>query len=212
MPQISEDLVRRFKERLLVIDRTGAAELLTWPDGKPFTFEETEALLVPALERIGQGWEEGRVALSQVYMSGRLCEELMNSLQPSAPSSALARVAIATLEDHHLLGLRLVSSALRATGLELKNYGRQDLGELVQLACDDRVEILLVSVLMLRSALRVRELRAALDREGCCARLVVGGAPFRLDPQLWREVGAEATATSAAGAVAVVRRMLEEAR
>ena len=45
-----------------------------------------EKLVVPALERIGAGWEQGRVALSQVYMSGRICEELVDTLLIGASS------------------------------------------------------------------------------------------------------------------------------
>ena len=32
-------------------------------------------LVVPALEKIGLSWEQGRVSLSQVYMAGRICEK-----------------------------------------------------------------------------------------------------------------------------------------
>jgi len=34
--------------------------------------------------------------------------------------------------------------------------------------------------------------------------VIVGGAPFRFDPQLWKEIGADAMAYSAADAIAVI--------
>ena len=40
--------------------------------------EAVEQLVIPALEQIGTCWYEGSVALSQVYMSGRFCEELID--------------------------------------------------------------------------------------------------------------------------------------
>ena len=74
------------------------------------------------------------------------------------------------------------------------------------------VRILLVSTLMLPSALRVREVRRLLDEEGVSPKIVVGGAPFRFDPRLWKDVGADAMGAGAAEAVAIVRRLAEEVR
>ena len=42
-----------------------------------------DKVVVPALENIGQGWEEGRVSLSQVYMAGRICEGAMGEILPA---------------------------------------------------------------------------------------------------------------------------------
>ena len=36
-----------------------------------------ETLVAPALERIGRAWEEGDLALAQVYMASRLVERLV---------------------------------------------------------------------------------------------------------------------------------------
>jgi methanogenic corrinoid protein MtbC1 len=58
---------------------------------------------------------------------------------------------------------------------------------------------------MLPSALEVKAVRATLARRGHRVRIAVGGAPFLLDPELWREVGADAFGRSASDAVAIVR-------
>jgi len=171
-----------------------------------------ETVIAGTLERIGAGWEEGRVALSQVYMSGRLCEELMESILPPTGQRRIGqpKMAIACLEDHHSLGKRIVYSALRASGYELLDYGHGiEAGRLVELASHDDVEVLLVSVLMLRSALKVTELRAGLDAVSPGVRIVVGGAPFRFDSQLWTQVGADAMGSNAAEAMAIVSRWIE---
>ena len=86
-----------------------------------------------------------------------------------------------------------------------------DVDELADRVAADGVRILLISVLMLPSALKIKALRAALDVRGVSVKLAVGGAPFLFDPELWREVGADATGRGAADAVAIVRRWLEQA-
>lgn len=86
-------------------------------------------------------FKEALLALSQVYMSGRFCEELVEEvLPPSDPDRKhQPRSAIAVLNDFHLLGKRIVYAMLRASGFELFDYGRLDVEGLVQRALEDRV-------------------------------------------------------------------------
>jgi len=75
----------------------------------------------------------------------------------------------------------------------------------------DGVGILLISTLMYPSALEVKEVRAKLDRAGAAVKILVGGAPFNMDRQLWREVGADAMGRDAAEAVSLVAQTIEAA-
>jgi methanogenic corrinoid protein MtbC1 len=199
-----------FEQSLLAMDRVKARAILESLLARQGATPLVERLVVPVLEKIGSDWEAGQLALSQVYMSGRICEELVDWLLPPASPDRKSqpKMAIATLEDYHLLGKRLVYSMLRASGYEVMDYGRKDVDGLVRKALEDRVELLLISTLMLNSALRVREVRTRLSQAGWAGKLVVGGAPFRFDPQLWREVGADASSPSAAGVVAILDRMV----
>jgi methanogenic corrinoid protein MtbC1 len=201
--------IDRFEQALLSVDRLGARHILTASRGGQTPLQLVESLVLPALERIGEGWEQGQIALSQVYMSGRVCEELVDSILP--PDSSIRgnqpRMAIAVLEDYHLLGKRIVYSALRASGFELLDYGRVDVDGLVRQVREDEIQILLISTLMLPSALRVRDLRSRLDESGLDVKIVVGGAPFRFDDQLWLEVGANAAGRNASEAMNIVTRI-----
>src|SRR5271157_6560472 len=79
-----------------------------------------DALMMPALERIGELWESGELALAQVYMSGRICEELIDALMPDSDWNGAGGeppVAIGVLDDRHALGKRIVQSVLRASGI-----------------------------------------------------------------------------------------------
>jgi len=205
------DLLHRFKRALLTLDKHEARRLADETRSGRGAIGVAEALVAPALEHIGQAWEAGTVALSQVYMCGRLCEELVNAMFPEAAADGgrarAAPLAIATLDDYHMLGKRIVLAALRASGFAVRDYGRVTVEEVAARARADEVEVLLLSTLMLPAALRVKELRALLARQGSRARLVVGGAPFRLDPHLAREVGADEFGRNSADAIAIVRRL-----
>ena len=200
------DGIGQFGEALVQMDRVEAEVLFARALAELGPVAAVECLVVPALERIGAAWEEGSVALSQIYMSGLICEELVDrALPPSDPDrKRQPRSAIVVLEDHHLLGKRIVHAMLRASGFELFDYGRMEADALVARALSDRIRVLLISVLMLPSALRVKEVCAALRARGSGIKVAVGGAPFRFDPDLWREVGADAMGRNAGEAVALL--------
>lgn len=204
---------RQLREALESLDRARVEPVLAAALRDLSPLEVVDALLVPVLARLGDDWCAGDVALSQIYLTGRICEELVDRLLPARGQGAAPgrgpRQAIVVLDDYHMLGKRIVLSILRASGVVIADYGRLTVPPLVERVIADRLENLLVSVLMLPSALEVKALRAALSRRGLRVRVAVGGAPFRLDPELWREVGADAVGRSAADAVGIVRGWAE---
>lgn len=170
----------------------------------------TDQMLVPVLEAIGNGWELGELALSQMYMAGRIVEECLSKKFTFSPSEACsARIAITVLEDYHMLGKNMVVSLLRAAGHSIQDWGQSSVEEAVERAQAEKTELLLISVLMVRAALQVRRLRAALDAAGLSTRIYVGGAPFRFDTGLCAEVGADGFGANAADALRLVAAFRE---
>jgi methanogenic corrinoid protein MtbC1 len=209
---ISEDKkVLEFVDRLVGIDRIGAEKIFNAVHEQGTVSRTVDQLILPALEIIGKGWEEGTVALAQVYMSSRICEELMAHVPPPANPKypGHPRMGLAVLEDYHLLGKIIISACLRAGGYAFHDYGRVTPQELVRKIRDDSIEIVLISTLMLRSALQVKEVKRLLAEAGSSTRIVVGGAPFRFDPLLWKEVGADAMGANAVEAIAAISSCLK---
>ena len=199
-----------FLQALLSLDRETARRQmrLALSDTNPATAIET--LLIPTMERIGALWEQGEVALSQVYMSGRICEGILDELLPVAETDEAEnpQTVIAVFEDNHALGKRLVVSALRVARIPVQDYGLGvTLEELVKKVRQDRPQVVLISVLMLRSALRVAELVRQLEAMSERPYIIVGGAPFLLDAQLWRQVGADAMAANSAEVLRLLKSL-----
>src|SRR6476659_7052109 len=146
---------------LLDLNRQAARQVLVSTGQSPEPGETLEKLVMSVLGCIGSRWDAGELALSQVYMSGRICAELMEELLPpcGAGPGSKPLVAMGTLEDQHVLGKRIVLSALRASGISVRDYGGGLRVEvLVERARAEGIRILLVSVLMLRSALKIKDM------------------------------------------------------
>jgi methanogenic corrinoid protein MtbC1 len=109
-----------------------------------------------------------------------------------------------------MLGKRIVYSLMRASGFELFDYGRMDIDELVERAIADKIRVLLISVLILPSALKVKDVCAKLKAAGAPIKVAVGGAPFLFDDQLWQEVGADAVGHNASDAITIVETWMGE--
>ncbi len=205
-------LVSDFQNALLSSDADGAAKIVekyAKQYSSPLLF--IEEIVVKALDHIGVGWETGDYALSQVYMSGRICEDLLDKMLPdeSGQRREKPKMAIALLHDYHSLGKKIVYSVLRAGGYQLLDYGRIEVDDLVDRIREDRLELILISVLMLSSALQVKEIVRSLSHASGGLKVVVGGAPFRLDRQLWQEVGADAVGYTASDALHIVKTFKE---
>lgn len=205
-----------FESALLVIDRGAARAVMAAASERWGPLRAAELLVTPVLERIGEAWSAGALALAQLYMAGRICEDLMEEILPVFAPGRLAapRIAVAVLEDHHALGKRLLAAFLHAGGFDVLDYGHGLSVESLSARCRlDEVHILLVSTLMLPAALRVRTLMAALQEDadsqgGRRPWVIVGGAPYLFDDTLWLEVGADSLGESAGQSVALVHEAM----
>jgi monomethylamine corrinoid protein len=205
-------LQAELENALLMIDKNKVKDILTTAFQNEPPFHLVEILIVPVLEKIGLGWENGDYSLSQVYMSGRICEEMVDIiLPPSDPTRIMQpKMAIVTFEDYHILGKRIVYSALRASGFELANFGQMQADELLERVIQEKIKILLISTLMLPSAIHIKNLILQFKEKGTQIKVIVGGAPFNFDSQLWHEVGADGYGASAPEAVKIVNHMIGE--
>ncbi len=204
------DLVNDFMEALLSLDRLSAKRIFLVNSQSLSKVQFIEEVVVVALERLGMKWQEGTVALSQVYMGGRICEDLVEEiLPPGAPERKdQPKMAICVLADHHKLGKMIVYSVLRASGFELSDYDTLEIPALVERVEKDRIKLLLISVLMLSSALKVKQLKENLKELHLDVKIIVGGAPFRFDDRLWQEVGADGMCRTASEAVATIKKIM----
>jgi methanogenic corrinoid protein MtbC1 len=199
---------------LLSLDRRAIDSMYLTAAASHSPVEIMEKLFTPALERIGEDWFLGKVSLAQVYMSSRICEEIVNrDLPADMPWEVAAHpdMAITVLNDHHSLGKRIVHAILTAAGFTVLDYGQgTGVEELVARVRADKIRILLISALMLRSALQVRDLKDRLREEGLNVTIIVGGAPFLFDRELWRDVGADMMISQASAVVPALKTIIRE--
>lgn len=198
----------KFERALLELDSVTVAGMLA--SAGPLTPGLLDEMVVPALIRIGAAWDRDEIPLSQLFLSARLAQREVLAASPGGRPvrDGQPRLAIGILEDSHVLGKEIVLSMVRSAGYEISDWGARLSPSDIELRVNQEgTQVLFLSVLMLRAAMAVAHVRAALDRNPPRPAIIVGGAPYRFDPRLGGEVGADFAATTASDALEVLVRI-----
>ncbi len=179
-------------------------------------------VIIPGMERmIGGMVSDSLVTLSQHFLAAQIAEEVVDRLLPmfAVVPEIRGHVIIGTsYGDFHGLGKKIVSGCLRARMFEVTDLGINVAPErFVDEAVAVGADVIAISSMMVhtatgeRGAKRVRQLLQERGLEEKL-RIIVGGAPYRFHDNMFREVGADAWADSAAEAPEVVSRLVQEVR
>ncbi|MEQ8154811.1 MAG: cobalamin-dependent protein [Clostridiaceae bacterium] len=209
-----EEVQYEFEKALLNIDRVSSRKLfenfLNKIDNKEDIIKAIEKIIVISLKHIGDGWEEGKVSLAQVYMGSKICVELIDRFIPGIDSyiENQSKIAMCCFEDYHLIGKQIVSSVIKANGYKINDYGcGVKIDMLIDNIVKDDIEVIIISTLMLSSALKIKELKKELDAISSNVKIIVGGAPFLFDSELWNRVGADAMSKNVTDIIIILNKL-----
>lgn len=175
-------------------------------------------LLAPTARRLGELWDNDEVDFTSVAIAlcslQQLMRELARSAEPdqsdhSGPENR--RVLLAPVPgEQHTFGVLMVAEFFQRAGWEVAGHGALDGQELLRLARSEWFAVIGVSASQEATLEEVTALieqlrRVSRNRE---VSVLVGGRPFAENPELFRSVGADATATDAEGAVAAAEQLL----
>jgi methanogenic corrinoid protein MtbC1 len=193
-------------ELLLAGNRDAAtAHLDAWALQRGYRNALTE-LVEPVLEIIGDQWSKDQLSLATGYIAGKVAEDILlkclhESRDSGEPQAVRGTVVLGNIEDDfHALGRKMVGVFLRSAMWKVIDLGNDvPAVEFVDAAEREGADIIAVSAMMFTTASNISEVRAELDRRGLSGRvkLAVGGAVFRIRPELAKQLGADGTAPTA---------------
>lgn len=209
-------LARGYLDALLAGDRHRASRLVL---DAVESGTEIRSIYLDVFQRcqweIGRLWQLNRVSVAQEHFCTAATQLVMSQLYDRIFSTdKLGRTLVAACATHdlHELGIRMVSDFFEMEGWDTYYLGADTpVADIVGECIDRRADVLAVSLTIGAQLDQVRAVIDAVRAESRCAatRILVGGYPFALDPDLWRKIGADATAGDALGAVAVANRLLD---
>ncbi len=153
-------------------------------------------VFAPSMVTIGELWEQNQLTVAEEHLATSITERLIGQLSPSfnQPLAPVQRGSVllgCVAGERHVLGLRMLSDLFRQQGWRVLYLGGDvPNSDCVRLAVRVNADLIAISAGSERLIPNVRslieELRSVLPNVG----IVVGGAVFIRNPDLWLEVGA----------------------
>jgi methanogenic corrinoid protein MtbC1 len=179
-----------------------------------------EGIFTPVLRETGRLWEQDGAGIEQEHYVTALVGRLLDRVRERTPRKKSrgdlpAAVTACVGTELHGIGIRMVADLLLADGWEVYHVGANTpAGSIADAVSRRGAGIAALSVTM-PSRLAdldylIRILRS--DRKTRDVRIIVGGYPFMLEPDLWRIMGADAGALRARDVPAAARRLAAGSR
>jgi methanogenic corrinoid protein MtbC1 len=218
-----DEIVQAYNEAIFDTDRDRALAVVHEALEKGVQPEEVVfQVVIPSIElMMGAISERFDANLAQHFLTAQIASEVTEAMLPrfqQAPA-AVGHVVLGTAYgDMHSLGRRIVSGCLKAMMVTVTDLGVNVTAErFVDEAVAHNAQVIGISAMMVHTArgeegcLKVRRLLKERGLEGRI-RIVVGGAPYRFDANLYQVVGADGWAPDGISAGRVITGLIQEVR
>jgi len=168
--------------------------------------------LIPAINEVGNLFEQKKYFLPQLIASAETMELSMKRLEPllaTGDGKKRGTVIIATVKgDIHDIGKNLVALMLKNYGFDVIDMGKDvESGEIIAKAKETGADIIALSALMTTTMIRMKEVVELRNAEALSSKVIIGGAVTTEDYA--KEIGADGYAKDAQDAVKIAISLTE---
>jgi methylmalonyl-CoA mutase cobalamin-binding domain/chain len=218
-----DDIIKKYNEAVFDTDKQRALKIIDDAVQSGVSPEDIVfQVIIPAVEQMIKAISEDfDTNLAQHYMASQIAAEVtekMTALFKKTPIT-IGRVVMGTSSgDLHTLGKKIVIGCLRSMMIEVFDLGVNVSPEkFIEEAVKQKAEVIGISSMMVHTArgengcLKVREILKTMDLEKS-VKIIVGGAPYRFDRNLYKTVHADAWAPDGITAGKVVIDLINEVK
>lgn len=169
--------------------------------------------LIPALDRVGKGFEKGTVFLPQLLMSAEAAKAAFEVIKTEMEKSGQVqekkgKIILATVKgDIHDIGKNIVKVLLENYSYEVYDLGKDVPPEkIVETAIRENIKLVGLSALMTTTVVNMEATIELLRKEKPDTKVVVGGAV--LTPEYAESIGADCYAKDAMATVHYAQKIL----
>jgi len=214
-----ETYINDYNEAVFEIDKELALEVIETALEEGVTPEQVVFnIIIPSIEvMMAEIVINADTNLAQHFMTAQIAAEVTEQMLAKfeSPPEIIGRVIIGTsYGDLHSLGKRIVMGCLKSMMVDVVDLGVNIKAEaFVDAAIAQEAQIIAISSMMVHTAtgeegsLKVRALLKERHLEDKI-KLVVGGAPYRFDHELYTKVGADSWAADGVTAAKIIRQLI----
>ena len=168
----------------------------------------------PAQYEIGRLWQCNEIGVADEHLATAITQMIMSQLYPllfSGPRKQKTFVSACVGGELHEFGARMVADFFEMDGWTTYSLGANTpIDGIVKTICDRGADVAGLSVTISFNIAAAQEVIAAVKGSAGCrnTRIIVGGYPFKIVPDLWKTIGAHGYAADAVAAVAVANQLV----
>ncbi len=216
-------IIKAYNEAVFETDKAAAFDVVNAALAEGMKAEDIVfKVVIPAVEEMMANITKDPDAnLAQHFMTAQIAAEVTEKMlvKFEHPPEIIGCVVIGTAHgDLHSLGKRIVMGCLKALMVDVIDLGVNVTAEkFVDAAVAHDAQVIAVSAMMVHTATGeggARKVRQILKERGLenRFRLVVGGAPYRFDNELYKAVGADGWASDGVNAGRVIIDLIKEVK
>lgn len=175
-----------------------------------------EYIFQVTLQEVGRLWQINRISVAHEHYCTAATQLIMSRLYPhifSTEKKGVHLVACSVGGELHEMGIRMVSDFFEMDGWHTYYLGaNMPDDDIIRALFENNADLIAISVTLSMHVGRAEELiqKIRAKEELKQVKIMVGGYPFSIVPDLWQTIGADATAKSAKEAVAIANNMVHK--
>lgn len=207
-------LAKNFLKQLLIGERHVASRLIL--DAVDSGVDVKDIYLhvfQPSQQELGRLWQLNQISVAQEHYCTAATQLIMAQLYPRifrTTKNGRKIIATSVSGELHEIGVRIIADFFEMEGWDTYYLGANSpTNAIVQAIADRGADVLAVSATMTFHIRAVEKLISAVraSAKTNTVKIMVGGYPFNVEPELWKRIGADAYAADASEAIAVASRL-----
>lgn len=211
-----DQLAREFLDSLLAGNRHRASEMILASVQGGVSVKDIYTQVFERTQReVGLLWQTNQIGVAQEHFCTAATQMIMSQLYPyifTGQRKGRRMVMACVGGELHEIGARMVADIFEMEGWDTYFLGANTPPEAVLRAVEEhRADILAISVTIATHLGHVSALINGLRQreEAKQTRVLVGGYPFNLSPNLWKKTGADGYAANAQSALRIAEEVLQ---
>jgi len=211
------ELADRYLKAILSSDRHAASEWILDAAAQGVSVMDIYLhVFQPVQFEIGRLWQTNQVSVAQEHFCTAVTQMIMSQLYPhilSSQKNGQTVIATSVSEELHEIGIRMVADFLEISGWDAYYLGANTpTRSILRTIQEKRAGLIAISATIPFHVSKVTDLIAQIRASSFAFphKILVGGYPFNISPNLWRQVGADGHARDAREAVLVAEQLMQE--
>lgn len=209
------DLARRFINALLRGDRRSASEMILENIKAGTAVQDVYLDVFQRSQReIGRLWQTNQISVAQEHYCTAATQMIISQLYPyifASEKKGKRMVTTCVGGELHEIGARMVTDFFEMDGWDTYFLGANTpIGSVLDTVVERGANLLAISATMTFHVGKVKEMIQQLrqSEQTKTTKVLVGGYPFNIAPDLWQSVGADGYASDAKHALGIAERLM----